>query len=624
MGQTIPRIAVAAAVAAVALSGPAAGQTLNQFIGFGDSTIDSGWYRTPGFPPIGGANFNAAFPTAVAQGAGAPTSRPGLMSSEVLAAYFGLTAIPGNQTGGTNFATGGARNSLTNGPGDGLFQGAVPTVTQINRYLAGNGGFANSSALFLISSGGNDIGFAIDNLAVGARNAYVTQAGNDLVAGIARLSAAGARYIIVPNTPESFGNVTQMSLRTLYDNTVWGGLAAAGVNFIPADINSVRLAIAANPAAFGFQFIGTGSPACQQPAGITSAWALLCATSVSPLVAPNADLTHLFADDQHLATAGQKIFGDYFYNLVVAPSQISLLAENPIKTRADVITAIENQIPASQRVRGPQGFNSWVSGDVSSLKIDNSVGFRGEGGTPLMVTAGLDVVAPTGTLVGFAVSAGTKNPRFDTYGSYTQDEIAVSGYAAQTLGRFWFSAIGSAGALSYDVNRVAPLGITLQQNTGSTNGDNVSFALKAGGNLINGPITHGPIAGVTLQRVHVDGFTEVGGVTSLAFADQSRNSVVSVLGYQASADLGFFRPFARVLWNHEFESGRLVTASLTTTVAPSYSLPAVELGRDWASATIGTMLILGTNVTGSLAFTGQIGQDQVTAYGGQVGLNVAF
>jgi len=85
------------------------------FVGFGDSTIDSGWYRNPAFPPIGGANFNAAFPTAVAQGAGVPTSRPGLMSSEVLAALFGVTAIPGNQSGGTNFATSGARNTFTNG-----------------------------------------------------------------------------------------------------------------------------------------------------------------------------------------------------------------------------------------------------------------------------------------------------------------------------------------------------------------------------------------------------------------------------------------------------------------------------------------------------------------------------
>ena len=81
-----------------------------------------------------------------------------------------------------------------------------------------------------------------------------------------------------------------------------------------------------------------------------------------------------------------------------------------------------------------------------------------------------------------------------------------------------------------------------------------------------------------------------------------------------------------MLWNHEFVSHeRLVTASLTSTTAPDYtSLPAINLGKDWASATAGVSVGLGKGVTGIAAFTGQLGQDKVTTYGGQVGLNVAF
>jgi len=48
------------------------------------------------------------------------------------------------------------------------------------------------------------------------------------------------------------------------------------------------------------------------------------------------------------------------------------------------------------------------------------------------------------------------------------------------------------------------------------------------------------------------------------------------------------------------------------------------LGRDWASATAGVSVGLGKGVTGVMSFTGQMGQDKVTTYGGQVGLNVAF
>jgi hypothetical protein len=49
----------------------------------------------------------------------------------------------------------------------------------------------------------------------------------------ASLAAAGARFIVVPNQPQSFGGAMLEVLRTAYDNALWGGLAAAH-NFIRA------------------------------------------------------------------------------------------------------------------------------------------------------------------------------------------------------------------------------------------------------------------------------------------------------------------------------------------------------------------------------------------------------
>jgi outer membrane lipase/esterase len=613
--------------AAFAAASPAAAQSINQFVGFGDSTIDSGWYRNNivnGKPFAGGgATFNSLFPGAVAEGAGRATTSPGLMSTELLAGFFGTTATPANQPGGTNYATSGARNNETNGPNDGLFTQAVPTVTQIDNYLKATGGVANPNALYEISSGGNNIAWAIDNLPQAQQSAYVTKAANDEIAAIVKLKAAGARYIIIPNLANSFGNTTQQSLRGTYNNALWNGLAAAAINFIPADFNGLRLAIQANPSAFGFTTVSVNDPAC---GNVVAAAALLCATSKVPLVEANADKTHLFADTEgHFTTAGQKIVADYEYSLIVAPSQISLLAENPIKTRAATIEMIENQIPISQRVRGPLGYNVWASGDISRLKIEQPVGFVGESATPTAVTAGIDTMTSGGVLMGLAVSAGTKKPSFTLGGSYRQDEFAVSGYTAATLEPLWLNMIGTLGGLHYDVNRIVPLGITLQQNNATANGNNASLDVRFGHNTVTGPLTFGPLVGLTLQRVHVDGFTETGSVTSLTFADQFRHSAVGILGYQASLDAGMFRPFARVLWNHEFASSdRLVTASLTSTVAPSYSLPAVDLGKDWASATAGVSATLGKGVTGLVAFTGQMGQDKLKTYGAQLGLNVAF
>jgi outer membrane lipase/esterase len=123
----------------------------------------------------------------------------------------------------------------------------------------------------------------------------------------------------------------------------------------------------------------------------------------------------------------------------------------------------------------------------------------------------------------------------------------------------------------------------------------------------------------------VDGFVETGSFTSLAFADQTRDSAVSALGYRVSFDAGMFRPFAKVVWSHELAStDRTVTASLTTISAPSYSLPAIELGKDWVTGTVGTAVTWGPRVTGIISLVGQIGQNGVVNYGGQVGLSAAF
>jgi outer membrane lipase/esterase len=567
----------------LASANPAGAQNFNQFIGFGDSTIDSGFYKALASPG-GTATFNAQWPAAIANGAGAPTTNPGPMNSQVLASYFGLPALPANQPGGTNYATSGAKNQTVNSGATGGFNAAVPTDVQIQNYLAANNGVANGNALYLISSGSNDVAYALKQTGTAPfppdPNAYVVGAAHDLSAAVASLRAAGARYFVVPDLPYSFptNNATERQARLLYSQTLWADLAAAGVNFVPADFNAVRLAIAANPASFGFQSTSNvlGSTACTPVAGITTAWALLCSpnpAAPSHFVSPNADQTFLFADDQHLTSAGQKIQADYMYSLIVAPSEISYLAEAPVKTRAAVINAIDSQIPIS--LTQPGTYRAWISGDVSWLKMNNAnPGFPDDPGAPVAATAGFDFRLTPNWLVGFAVSGGHTKQSYSLGGDFTLNEFAISGYAAYLNGPFWGNAVASGGGLFFDSNRQVPIGITTQSNTGSTKGTNFSLLLETGYNFTTplaaasaafpvkalpaaSSLVHGPVVGLTLQQVHVNGFTEtdqfadVGGFTVLSFLSQTRNSAVSELGYQASVDLGAWRPFGKLVWNHE-------------------------------------------------------------------------
>jgi outer membrane lipase/esterase len=622
---------------AVVWTSSVAAQSFGQAIVFGDSNVDSGYFKSLSSPGAGNANYNALWAAAVASGAGAPTTNPGLMNSQVLAAYFGLTALPASQPGGTNYATSGAKNVLVNGPDGSLtggFGAAIPTVTQIEGYLALNNGRANSGGLYLISSGENDVTYAFSNLPGHPTNAavYLADAANGLATEIAHLQAAGARYIIVPDLNFSFpkNNPALQQARLAYSQALWSGLAAQGVKFIPADFNAVRLAIDANPAAFGFITTSnaTGSTACSKPAGVTTAWSLLCSSNPgapSHLVSADADQTHLFADDSHMTMAGQKIQADYFYSLIVAPSQISLLAENAVVSRLGTVAGIQEQIDIARR-RPNSGFNLWINGDIASLKIGNPApGFPGDSGTPFFGTVGMDYKGQQGLLLGAAITTGAQTPGFEHGGRFKQNEIAGSLYAGYASGRSWASVIATYGALRYDVNRIVPIGITLQDNKGGTDGSNVSLAALGGTEFTIGALAHGPVVGLTLQRVRVGAFTETGGFTSLGFGDQTRDSAISALGYRASADLGRVRPFAQIVWNHELASNdRLVRASLTTIDAPSYEMPAAKPGKDWATATLGTTMKFTGGLTGLATISAQAGQTGVMTYGGRVGLNYAF
>ena len=138
---------------------------------------------------------------------------------------------------------------------------------------------------------------------------------------------------------------------------------ATRCQFHPPDVNAVQVAIAAAPSAFGFQFIGTSAAetACTQPTIqgvlITTAYALLCSSNPNPadpvaqshLKTADAAQTHLFADDEHLTTSGQRIQADYFYSLLVAPSQISFLAENAVQSRTVTVAGIQDQIGVARQ-----------------------------------------------------------------------------------------------------------------------------------------------------------------------------------------------------------------------------------------------------------------------------------
>jgi outer membrane lipase/esterase len=317
------------------LCGPANATTFTALDVFGDSTVDSGWWAgalngqcgAVAAPcTTGNPTKDAAIQAAInAGGTGAPVG-VGLMNTQILATDLGLTAIPANQPGGTNYAISGSKDAVSGGLGNlGPNPNLPSTVQQMSNYLSQNGGVASSTALYLISSGGNDITYANTNFTtLASKEAYLMSQASALVTGIQSLKSAGAQNFLVYN---NYGIGT---LSNYYNAQLVSDLAAAGITVTLADIQSLVSTVEANPTAYGFTaatvlpgVAGQPNPssACVAGAG-ASGWGQFCGNTTTPqpnfahLRTANSEETSFFSDDQHFSAAGQLIEANYVYGLL--------------------------------------------------------------------------------------------------------------------------------------------------------------------------------------------------------------------------------------------------------------------------------------------------------------------
>ncbi len=628
-------LAAALVVAALCSSGSAGATGLfNQFIGFGDSTIDSGYFA---FNSTGDASGDAMVAAAIANGSTGGWVGPGIMTSTFLAGRFGLSAEPFG-VGGTNYANGAAYTaplSATSGgaAATGGLTGNVTTIQQITNYLASMGGVANPSALYIVSSGNNDLIFAEKQGAdwIAANPDFLSGLATQFAASVASLQAAGARIIIVPNTfytstltstggtlPAS--NADDYFRAVSYGNMKWSALTAAGVRFIPADLTSVFRFVTVNPTLFGFtpsSVLAANAPS--QVNALLTTW-----SDITPVELQ----TYLFVDGHHLTTAGQLIESDYEYSLLAAPAMMSLLPEAAVQSGLARTATIQGQIDLSEQHRGPSGVNVWGSGGIGFLSLGNFSNVSDLSGNPLTGSVGADYRFPFGLILGAAFTAGTQTQNFSTGGGrFDQNDQAVSIYAAYRTGSFWGQAVGSLGWYQDKIERPVALGLYADQNSSTANGQALALAFRVGGDIALGPVTTGPVAGLVLQQARLNGFTEEGssGVTSLSFGDQTRDSAISQLGWRAAVNIGRWQPFAEAKWNHELvNQDRVVRAALTSTSATPYNMDAAPVAKDWTSASLGASFRINDQVMLKATGTASFADPQMVGYGGELGFNISF
>lgn len=552
-GFKFKRIAIFTTLLVGVLGSAQAGDYSNVYF-FGDSLSDNGAYA-----PILSVPTNARF-----------TTNPGTVWTDNLGADYGKSVStayaatgtagsPGTsftQTGGNNFAVGGARVSLQ--PGNlssyTTLEPAVPSVRiQVNDFLAR--GLVDSKALYALIAGSNDI--FVQATALGAQSltspagiaasSAVVTAANDFVAQVARLQSAGVRNLIAIGLPDIgmtpagqslLPNKTLTSLTTLYDGTQAAGLA--GKNLLYFDGNKLFSAIFANPQAYGFT--NTNFPAC--------------GLGVSALGCVAAADGHMFADPVHWSTSLHKIVSDWIYSSLEGASRVGVLSQVPMGRSGAQWRSIDGRLREFQNF-GYQGQGFFITGDYASSDREAYAGSPSSNGSGGSFMLGYEKAFNDKLFAGATLGYG--NAPFDlgnNQGTVKYDEWALSAFVSHKSGNFYANALASYSWLDYQSKRNIELGAFSTSERGDTHGGQFGVKGQIGYNFIAGDFLHGPLVGLAWEQVKVNGFREnSNSATAMSFGDQTRESLRSRLGWQVAAETVWaetkLRPYAQLTYDYE-------------------------------------------------------------------------
>ncbi len=285
-------VAIPFAVAAV-VTAPAEAGPFSSLVVFGDSLSDNGNNFAAGlFNPgqiVTGNDYIPSFTYA------SHVYSNGPVWASDFAAKIGVSLLPSATLGGTDYAYGGA----TTGPIPSAFPFSL--LTQTSKYLTAASNVASPDALYVVAGGGNNARAVL----LGAADFATTVASyaSDIGTIVDQLQAAGAKHIVVWNTP----NVG------LAPAIVAGGGAAVG-SFLASSMNAaLALRLAGEAGVSTFDIFGLGTTFAANP----GAFGFTNAADACGAVA-NADCSkYIYWDGIHPTAAGHAAIADAMYAFAV-------------------------------------------------------------------------------------------------------------------------------------------------------------------------------------------------------------------------------------------------------------------------------------------------------------------
>jgi outer membrane lipase/esterase len=206
-------------------------------------------------------------------------------------------------------------------------------------------------------------------------------------------------------------------------------------------------------------------------------------------------------------------------------------------------------------------------------------------------------------------------------GNFNQTDTTLGGFLGWYGDNAWVNGQVSYSHLGFDTNRDVQLGPATRTHRGSTNGRNLSAGINAGWDFVSGAWRQGPVLSVLSQHIKVQGFAESDPalVTSLAYPDQTFNSLIGSAGWQASYKINeHAQPYARVTWDREFKRSDAEAFAQAQSIPGTmpFAVPGLGYDRSYATLVVGTRTqIFGfdTNV-GVSATAGQKNGNDATVF----------
>ena len=660
---------------------------------FGDSLTDSGAFYHNSYnaiPPIIGS-LQQAYPGATFfDPTNAKfTSTGGKVWADYLTATLtGKTLVPNNPlnpinapVSGTNYAQGGAQVNTTPGvgtrPGDlantPYENNASPALVamsikqQVDTYLSQKSGVADRNAIYAVYGGANDIfywaGFLNSvstnspkvPLLIAATNgptktfmqqvannptpeqigsstkAMLTQSAADLRDQVARLQAAGAKYVMVPLLPDmgytplgldpqNPKNLTQAgavlsSLSTGYNSLLQNTLSSAGINVIPIDTLSLTSDMQANPGKYGLT--NSTTPGC---AGVGASSSLLCTSMVT-----GGD-QYMFADGVHPTQATHQIVAAYAGSVVtnlvsVAPAMANAMQTLALANGDNLTRVIDNHTRSLEGTRNFGGdyrvFMDLSANPVNIEAFDHNPDFNSYNSSG-NVTIGVDMLHSPTAFAGFAIGRHSYGGKFDSAEAKVDAlETSFTFYGKAFVGPAYLGWQLGLGNIDYthvdSVMLVAPIS---DAKHGETSGDRKLARVSAGVPYQFGALTLTPKLDLTSQNLHISGFADSGtNISRTWFGKQDVKSLAGGVGLALESSFRSsdftVRPYLEGSYKHEFKDDPRSVMVGMGNMTIGYNATLAEVDTSWGNVDVGVNFDLNKSTTLGINYAKTLGMDHI-------------